>query len=258
MNYTEMVEMLRRLKQAEGFPITESLDSLAQIAESRNFDSISLDEVGNYVWALAAVEEWQRAEAVARSISDKEEQENILFELAQLLAGNNLLDKAEELTLLIEAHYPSSISEKIFTLNKIASCYLKNHQEEQAINILMEAEKSLENYQTKNPTRAWMIDEMAYIWEQLGQKDHALEMWKEAVNITSQSIAEARAEKYVDYDTLKMHLSIIRKLGALKELELAKQIIYKSLSGKWLEQELRWLEALQNDDSGSKVNELSE
>jgi tetratricopeptide (TPR) repeat protein len=202
MKYIDLINLLKAWNQDISFFTTEAPDSFEKIIEQGNLGAMPVEDVCSYVSALAAAEEWQRAEAVARLISDEEEQENTLFELAQALAGKNLLDKAEELTFSTDAHYPSSISEKIFTLNKIASSRLKNHQKEQAITILKKAEKALENYPTKDFTRAWMVDEMAEIWDQLEQKALALELWKKSATILAQMLKEARLTGHCDYESL--------------------------------------------------------
>jgi tetratricopeptide (TPR) repeat protein len=259
VRYMDMVKMLKELKQSGGFSPHEPLDSIDRIAESGCLDFISAIEISAYATALAGVQEWDRAEAVARSISDEEEQENTLFEIAQSLARKNLFDRAEELTFTTEAHYPSSISEKIFTLNEIASCYLKNHQEEQAIIIVKKAEEALESYPERDFTRAWMIDEMAEIWDKLGQKEQALELWKESAIILARLLKEARlGGGYCDYESLKRLLYVIHQFGRYKEYDLARQAIYGSLGGRRLEDELKWLDELQKNDSDFKASELSE
>src|SRR6266545_415871 len=116
MTYKEMIEMLNELKNSGGFPSAESLDSLARIAGSKSINSIPANEVISYAWALADIGEGQRAEAVARLIEDREEQEETLAEVAQRLASNGFLDKAGEIvfSIPIDAAHPSALTERIF------------------------------------------------------------------------------------------------------------------------------------------------
>jgi hypothetical protein len=70
MQYDQIKALVGKLKEQGGFPDTEPFDSLVRITDSSTGHSPNAIDICAYSWVLATFGEWDRAEAVARSIQD--------------------------------------------------------------------------------------------------------------------------------------------------------------------------------------------
>jgi len=227
MSYLEMRQMLLDLLSAGGFPPDEPLDSTARIGEASNGEPLKTYQIGSYASALASVGEWARAEAVARSIKDDEDEKGLaLASIAQKLAAAGFLERAREIATAIRTDTLRSgaVVEKVVALSSIASGLASIGQNEPAAEVLKEAELAITQPDNLGYSQADCFLEMAEIWLRLGEKPKALSLWDQAAAVAQAGVAIHRSGGTTDVDSLKILRYIVLALVNVKEAPKAREL----------------------------------
>lgn len=215
--------MLKKLQNEGGFPPGEPYDSVKRI--NPGAAPAPPYQVCSYAWALAAVGEWERAEAVARSIDEEDERGQGLAILSQRLAEAGLLDKAEALALSIPAdpQHSGALVEKVTALIQIAARRAQNGEAEKAAAVLHEAEAGIRLRVRADYLQSGLLDEMAQVWVKLGKPENASSLWEEAISVARNSIEAYHAGGVPDVDTSKVLAGIARHAAASGSYEQARK-----------------------------------
>lgn len=230
MEYTQMKQRIGEVIEAGGFPEDEPFDSLARIMESPDHHPTALD-IGAYSVALANFREWDRAEAVAHRITDDEDEKGqALASLSQKLADAGFTDRAENIarSIPVDSNLTSVLVEQAFAFIRIASQLVKANQNERAERLLRDAEALVALRAHADHVKASLLDDIAYIWKELNQRDQYLRIWDEAIAVARESIQIYRAGGVPDVNSWRALSSIARGLAEAGEdetVELALQAI---------------------------------
>ena len=230
-----MKEMIEGLLKAGGFRSDEPLDSIARIVDSAESPPPAF-EVCSYAWLLAYFGQWDRAEAVARSIKDDEDERGLaLATLAQRLAAADLADRAESVarSIPIDAKWSGSLVETVVALTKIASKSAQAGQPARAEGLLREAEAALKQLGHPDHLQASLLDDIAEAWMLLNRRDKSLGLWDEAIVVARQSVEIYRAGGAPDVDSWKVLAAIARRLAELGEDERSKLALQAIDNDDW-------------------------
>ncbi len=195
MNYQEMKEMVGALLEAGGFPTDEPLASVQRITESHERIPPSAQDVCAYSWVLSSFGQWERAEAVARSITNDDDERGLaLAILAQKLATAGLLDRAERVARLINdsPELTGVMVEKATALIAIASKFVQEGKPDRAMALLTAAELTAKQRQHADHLQASLLGEIAATWMTVGQSERAIKLWDAAVDVARESIQAYR------------------------------------------------------------------
>lgn len=203
MDYQQIKIKVREVLERGGFSPDEPLDSVELISGS---EAVSPVEIGAYSSVLAFAGEWDRAEAVARSIQgDPGERGLALSILAQRLAAANLLERAEAVVRSIPNSGDQSgyMVEKATALLAIAAQFLAQNRAEHARAILDEAEVAIRQLKHADHLLVSLLGDLANLLTKSGQVDKANAVWDKAIETAQMSIQSYRAGGAPDVDTWK-------------------------------------------------------
>ena len=205
MDYQQIKMKVQEVLERGGFSRDEPLDSIELISSSKA-GPISPVQIGAFSSVLSFAGEWDRAEAVARSIpEDPGERGLALSELAQRLAAADLLERAEAVVRSIPNSDDRSgyMVEKVTALLAIASKFLTQSNYEHARAVLDEAEIAIEHLQHPDHLLVSLLGDLANLLTKNGQVDRANIFWDKAIDTAQASIQSYRAGRAPDVDTWK-------------------------------------------------------
>ena len=228
--HEQMKLMIGDVIEAGGFSEDEPLDSIARIMDSPDHHPTAL-EISSYSTVLANFGEWNRAEAIARRITnDENEKGQALASLSQKLADAGLTERAENIarSIPIDGNLTSVLVEQAFAFTKIAAQLVKAGQVDRAERLLRDAEALVALRKHPDHIKASLLDDIAYIWKEMNQRDQYLRLWDEAIAVAKESIQAYRAGGAPDVDSWKSLSSIasgLAEAGEDERVELALQAI---------------------------------
>lgn len=230
MQYEQMRMIIGDVIAAGGFPEDEPFDSITRIMESTNHHPTAL-EISAYSTVLANFGEWNRAEAVARRITNDENEKGVaLALLSQKLVDAGLTERAENIarSIPINSNLPGVLVEQASAFTKIAAKLVKSGQSGRAEKLLEAAEALVASLRHPDHIKASLLDDISYIWKEMNQRDKYLRLWDEAIAVAKESIQIYRAGGAPDVDSWKALSSIARGLAEAGEddrVELALKAI---------------------------------
>ena len=224
MYYHEVMSMLTTLLGAGGFPSDEPLDSTKRIAQGE-VGMLPSWKVGVYARALAEVGEWERAEAVARSISDEGDSAQALNSVIECLVKAGRVDEAEAVAYSISTRASeAALINKVLALDVVALGYLKRGSTDRVMTILRVAEETVRRVTRAGYVKAARLWEMAETWEGLGDRVRSLGLWHEASAVAKESISRYRAGGQTDVDSFTVLKMIIVSVAKAGEPALARAV----------------------------------
>lgn len=244
MDYQEIKQKVGALLQAGGFSPDEPLDSTKVISDSYEGEVPAID-IGALSSVFAWSGQWDRAEAVARSIRDNDdEMGSALAILAQRLAAEDLLDRAEAVARSItnSEELEGVMLEKATALIAIASKFAKQAKFERAGPLLDEAELTIKHMKHPDHLLVSLLGDLAETLTKVGQSGRAIRLWDEAIEVARESIRAYRAGGAPDVDSWKALAIIAGDLFAIDENERAERAIALIDNDEWRERVLTKIE----------------
>lgn len=242
MDYQEITKRVGALLQHGGFPPDEPLNSITPICDSYNKPPDY--QIAAYSSVLADFGEWDRAEAVARSIGNNyNEKGTALAILAQRLAAAGLLDRAESvaLSVLNSSEFGGVMVEKATALLAIASKRAEKGNVERAQSLLEEAEQTIEHIKRADHLLVGLLGDLAGAFHKMAESDRALNLWDRATDIGMKSIRAYRAGGAPDVDSWKSLEIIAQDMFAIGETERAERAMALIDNDDWRERALKRL-----------------
>lgn len=237
MDYQEIKQVVGAVLQAGGFSPDEPLNSIKVISGSYEGEVPAID-IGALSSVLAWFGEWDRAEAVARSIRDNDaEMGSALAIVAQRLAAADLLDRAEAVARSItnSEELEGVMLEKATALIAIASKFAKDAKPDRAAPLLDEAEVTIKHMKQPDHLLASLLGDLAETLTRVGQSERAIRLWDDAVEVARESIRACRAWGGPDVDSWKAVAIIAGDLFAIGENERAERAIALIDNDEWRE-----------------------
>lgn len=240
MDYQEIKQLVGAVLQAGGFSPDEPLDSIKVISDSYEGD-IPAFKIGALSSVLASFGEWDRAEAVARSIKNNDDERgSALAVLAQDLAAADLLDRAEAVARSItnSEELEGVMLEKATALIAIASKFANDAKPDRAGPLLDEAEVTIKHMKHPDNLLASLLGDLAETLTRAGQSERAIKLWDEAIEVAGESIRAYRAGGGPDVDSWKALAIIAGDLFAIGENERADRAMALIDNDDWRERML--------------------
>jgi lipopolysaccharide biosynthesis regulator YciM len=160
----------------------------ARIAQQTQAGTMRAADWCVYAFALSSAGEWERAEAVARSIrDDDDERGQALGVLAQDLAKAGLLERAEAIAYAIDntREHSGALHEKVLALIEIASHWTRRHDAGRAWQLLVAAETAA---QALPDPPDWVkpdcLAQIALLCAQIDELEAAAQVWNHAISLS--------------------------------------------------------------------------
>ncbi|MBI4752174.1 MAG: hypothetical protein HY774_27115 [Acidobacteria bacterium] len=226
-------KIVQDIMQAGGFPDEEPLDSIARIIPPGK-TQIPNHLVCHYSWTLSRYQQWDRAEAVARSIQDDpDEQGQALAILASDLARAGLFDRARAIAISIPnlSNCPGAVSEKAAALVLLAK-KLRYHPLSEVQEIINEAQLALASIDRFGHVEINLLTELADVYFGKKERTRATELINLALEMSNQCNLGCQI------------LGLTFDLEVVKSLEYIAMVLREHQEIEWAQKVEKHLQAL--------------